>query len=56
MLTARWWCHGGVCLQDLLERYNPTHGMTVQERTRATARRVGLDVPKEGKPMGENET
>jgi ATP synthase assembly factor FMC1 len=43
-------------LQDLLERYNPTHGMTVQERTKATARRVGLDIPKEGKPMGENET
>jgi hypothetical protein len=37
----------GMELKDLLERYNPTHGMSVQERTQATARRVGLDVPDE---------
>jgi hypothetical protein len=39
--------------QELLERYNPTHGMTVQERTHLTARRVGLDLPTEAKPMPE---
>ncbi|KAE8234848.1 hypothetical protein CF326_g94 [Tilletia indica] len=35
---------------DLLIRYNPTHGMSEQERVRATARRVGLDVPVEYDP------
>ncbi|KAK0541545.1 hypothetical protein OC835_000013 [Tilletia horrida] len=37
---------------ELLLRYNPTHGMTEQERVRATARRVGLDVPQEYDPSG----
>ena len=32
-------------LQELLQRYNPTHDMTEEERVRLTARRVGLDVP-----------
>ena len=32
-------------LQELLQRYNPTTGMTEGERIRLTARRVGLDVP-----------
>ncbi|KAH8113439.1 hypothetical protein DFH11DRAFT_1727909 [Phellopilus nigrolimitatus] len=36
--------------KELLDRYNPMHDMTPQERTRATARRVGLDMPIEGKP------
>ncbi|WFD36802.1 hypothetical protein MCUN1_003692 [Malassezia cuniculi] len=31
---------------ELQERYNPTIGMTRAEHIRATARRVGLDVPK----------
>ncbi|CDZ98244.1 hypothetical protein [Phaffia rhodozyma] len=31
---------------ELVERYNPTHGMSTQDRTKATARRVGLDMPK----------
>ena len=30
---------------ELQERYNPTIGMTRAEKVRATARRVGLDVP-----------
>ncbi|AAW43430.2 hypothetical protein CNE00370 [Cryptococcus deneoformans JEC21] len=32
---------------DLLKRYNPTHGMSQEERVVATARRVGLNAPKE---------
>lgn len=43
-----------VCLQELLERYNPVHGMSQEERTVATARRVGLDMPIEKKP-GDSE-
>ncbi|KAH8106252.1 hypothetical protein BXZ70DRAFT_918855 [Cristinia sonorae] len=31
----------------LLERYNPLHDLTAEERIRATARRVGLDMPVE---------
>ncbi len=31
--------------QELLQRYNPTAGITEEERIRLTARRVGLDVP-----------
>lgn len=31
----------------LLERYNPTHAMSQEERVQATARRVGLDMPVE---------
>ncbi|WVQ96352.1 hypothetical protein IAU59_003457 [Kwoniella sp. CBS 9459] len=34
---------------ELLERYNPIHGMSEEERIRATARRVGLDTPIEFK-------
>ncbi|CCF51634.1 hypothetical protein NDA11_000200 [Ustilago hordei] len=30
---------------ELLQRYNPTTGITEEERIRLTARRVGLDVP-----------
>lgn len=37
-------------LQALLLRYNPFHDQTEQERVKATARRVGLDVPKEYVP------
>ena len=37
-------------LQELLERYNPLHDMTQEERVHATARRVGLDTPLEAKP------
>ncbi|KAI0080736.1 hypothetical protein K474DRAFT_1589133 [Panus rudis PR-1116 ss-1] len=29
----------------LLERYNPLHDLTTEERVKATARRVGLDMP-----------
>jgi len=35
--------------KELLERYNPLHGMTQAERTVATARRVGLNMPIERK-------
>lgn len=30
---------------SLLERYNPGMNMTEEERTRLTARRVGMDLP-----------
>lgn len=33
--------------KELLERYNPLHDLTSQERIKATARRVGLDMPVE---------
>ncbi|CAO1621516.1 unnamed protein product [Parajaminaea phylloscopi] len=36
--------------KELLARYNPLHDQTERERVRATARRVGLDVPIEYKP------
>lgn len=36
--------------QVLLLRYNPLHDQTEQERVQATARRVGLEVPKEYQP------
>ncbi|CAD6945326.1 unnamed protein product [Tilletia controversa] len=39
---------------DLLVRYNPTHGMSEQERVRATARMVGLDVPVEYDPSNSD--
>ncbi|KAH6682357.1 FMC1 protein family [Plectosphaerella plurivora] len=32
---------------SLLERYNPGMGMDEEERVRLTARRVGMDLPKE---------
>lgn len=32
--------------KDLLKRYNPLSDQTPEERVKATARRVGLDVPK----------
>ncbi|OCF33391.1 hypothetical protein I317_07000 [Kwoniella heveanensis CBS 569] len=34
---------------ELLQRYNPIHGMSEEERIKATARRVGLDTPVEFK-------
>ncbi|KAF9482450.1 hypothetical protein BDN70DRAFT_875000 [Pholiota conissans] len=34
----------------LLERYNPTFDLTAQDRIKATARRVGLDMPVTYKP------
>ncbi|WVF68858.1 hypothetical protein IAT40_003631 [Kwoniella sp. CBS 6097] len=34
---------------ELLQRYNPIHGMSEEERIKATARRVGLDTPLEFK-------
>ncbi|KAF9452495.1 hypothetical protein P691DRAFT_660770 [Macrolepiota fuliginosa MF-IS2] len=36
--------------QILVERYNPTTGLTEKERIRKTANRVGLDIPKEPSP------
>ena len=33
------------CLQELLERYNPLHGLSTEERVKKTANRVGLDMP-----------
>jgi len=35
--------------QALLERYNPLHDLSTQDRVKATARRVGLDMPVEGR-------
>lgn len=34
---------------SLMERYNPLYGMSEQDRIKATARRVGLDVPADQK-------
>ncbi|KAF4619127.1 hypothetical protein D9613_005204 [Agrocybe pediades] len=34
----------------LLERYNPLFDLTAEERIKATARRVGLDMPIQHKP------
>ncbi|KZT12944.1 uncharacterized protein LAESUDRAFT_639352 [Laetiporus sulphureus 93-53] len=31
--------------KTLLDRYNPLHDLTTEERVKATARRVGLDMP-----------
>jgi len=33
-------------MQTLLERYNPLVDLTAEERIEATARRVGLNMPK----------
>ncbi|CAO1635751.1 unnamed protein product [Sympodiomycopsis kandeliae] len=41
--------------KQLLLRYNPMHDQTEKERVRATARRVGLDVPKEYVPGKQQE-
>lgn len=35
-------------VQVLLDRYNPLHDLTTEERIKATARRVGLDMPVAG--------
>lgn len=36
--------------QELVDRYNPTHDMTQDERVKATANRVGLNTPLEYDP------
>ncbi|KZS98069.1 hypothetical protein SISNIDRAFT_547077 [Sistotremastrum niveocremeum HHB9708] len=36
--------------KGLLERYNPLHDLTTEERIKATARRVGLDMPEDVDP------
>lgn len=41
--------------QELLARYSPLHDLTEQERVKATARRVGLDVPQLYDPEAEAE-
>ena len=33
-------------MQELLDRYNPLVDLTAEERIEATARRVGLNMPK----------
>ncbi|KAJ3555139.1 hypothetical protein NM688_g2738 [Phlebia brevispora] len=38
----------------LLDRYNPLHDLTVEERVKATARRVGLDMPVAAKGEDKN--
>lgn len=42
-------------MQELLVRYNPLHDQTEAERVKATARRVGLDVPVEYLPNAGKE-
>lgn len=37
--------HPHTILQALVERYNPTTGLTQEERARLTMNRVGLEVP-----------
>lgn len=46
-LTVRYETYASHSLQELLARYNPIHHKTEQERIRLTARRVGLDLPKD---------
>ncbi|KAG8755862.1 hypothetical protein FRC12_010750 [Ceratobasidium sp. 428] len=31
----------------LMDRYNPLHGLSVEEQRKATAKRVGLELPKD---------
>ncbi|KAG8749710.1 hypothetical protein FRC12_013265 [Ceratobasidium sp. 428] len=31
----------------LMDRYNPLHGLSVEDQRRATAKRVGLELPKD---------
>ncbi|QRV76446.1 Complex 1 protein (LYR family) [Ceratobasidium sp. AG-Ba] len=31
----------------LMDRYNPLHGLSVEEQRKATAHRVGLELPKD---------
>ncbi|EJU04483.1 hypothetical protein DACRYDRAFT_105542 [Dacryopinax primogenitus] len=46
-LNALTFLHSQRSYEELLVRYNPLHDMTPEERVKATARRVGLDVPVE---------
>ncbi|GMK54920.1 hypothetical protein CspeluHIS016_0115060 [Cutaneotrichosporon spelunceum] len=45
MLETRDFLRANRIYGELLKRYNPTHGMSQEERVKATARRVGLDSP-----------
>ena len=52
LLLSWWWCSLRcmllrilACSQELLERYNPLHGLSTEERVKKTANRVGLDMP-----------
>ena len=47
ILLSRPFADGCYC-KLLLERYNPLHDLSTEERVKATARRVGLDMPIEG--------
>ncbi|KAL5488324.1 hypothetical protein ACEPAI_6432 [Sanghuangporus weigelae] len=41
--------------KELLDRYNPLHDMTQEERVKATANRVGLNTPIDVKKPDEND-
>jgi ATP synthase assembly factor FMC1, mitochondrial len=41
--------------QTLLDRYNPLHDLTAEEHIKATARRVGLNMPIERKEGEESD-
>ncbi|EJT47070.1 hypothetical protein A1Q1_04190 [Trichosporon asahii var. asahii CBS 2479] len=49
ILEARDFLRSARIHAELLQRYNPTLGMSEEERIHATARRVGLDTPIEYK-------
>ena len=40
--------------KELLDRYNPLHDLSTEQRVKATARRVGLDIPVEHQGGGKN--
>lgn len=45
MQNALTFMHSQRMHKVLLDRYNPLHDLTTEERVKATARRVGLDMP-----------
>ncbi|TXT06149.1 hypothetical protein VHUM_03622 [Vanrija humicola] len=52
LVEARDFLRSSRIYDELVKRYNPTHGMSQDERVHASARRVGLDTPLEFKNEG----
>ncbi|EKM59720.1 uncharacterized protein PHACADRAFT_181691 [Phanerochaete carnosa HHB-10118-sp] len=48
MQNALTFMHSQRMHKALLDRYNPLHDLTTEEQIKATARRVGLDMPISG--------
>ncbi|KAI1792856.1 hypothetical protein LXA43DRAFT_972208 [Ganoderma leucocontextum] len=45
MHNAAMFMHSQRIHKELMERYNPLHGLSTEERVKKTANRVGLDMP-----------